>query len=63
MKCQICEEAEEEMNYAESVMDFTHGFTKKICKGCYKGILLDKRDNINKTLKELETSQKQRSAK
>ena len=53
MKCQICKEVEEEMTYAESVMDFTHGFTKKICKSCYKKILLDKKDTINKMLKEL----------
>jgi len=53
VKCKICNDKEGELDYAESTMDFIHGFKKKICKGCYKKILLDKRKSINKMLKSL----------
>lgn len=54
VKCEICNEREEELDFAESTMDFIHGHKQKICKGCYKRILLERIKAIKKTLKELE---------
>jgi len=53
VKCEICKKNKAGIEYAESFTDYSHGFSKMICNGCYKKILIKKRDTINKTLEEL----------
>ncbi len=53
-KCKICKKKKAELTFSESTMDFIHGFKKRICKECYKKILLERKESIEKTLKSLE---------
>ncbi len=53
-KCNICKKRKGTLTFAESVMDFVHGFKQKICKQCYKEILIERRNKINAMLEKLE---------
>ncbi|KKN13509.1 hypothetical protein LCGC14_1005650 [marine sediment metagenome] len=40
------------MKFAQSMMDYTHGFTEKICRPCYIKILEGTIKKAEKSLKE-----------
>jgi len=53
MKCQTCKKRKVDIEYAESALDWSHGFKKMICNECYLEILLTKKKNLDKTIKGL----------
>lgn len=34
MKCKICNKREGVLEFVEGMLEFTHGFTQKICREC-----------------------------
>ncbi len=52
MKCEICKQRRGILKFAQSMMDFTHGFTQKICRPCYIKILEGTIKNCEKSLKK-----------
>jgi len=51
-KCEICEKREGVLDYSESVIDYTHGFKRNICRECYIEILKKQLVKIKSGLKE-----------
>jgi uncharacterized membrane-anchored protein YjiN (DUF445 family) len=39
--CEICKKNKATINYANSPLDFAHGFVRRICKSCYNKIMKD----------------------
>jgi hypothetical protein len=48
--CRRCNKREGVINYAASIMDFTHGFSEHICRQCYIKILENTFNNAKKEL-------------
>jgi len=41
-KCHICKKRKVKINYAESLLDYTHGFKMPMCRQCYVIMLEEK---------------------
>jgi len=52
MKCQDCKQREGIIEFAEGMLDFTHGFSKHICRQCYIKIIEEKKKDIDENLIE-----------
>ena len=52
MKCEKCKQREGILKFAQSMMDYIHGFTEKICRPCYIEILEGTIKKAEKSLKE-----------
>ncbi len=52
MKCQDCKQREGIIEFADSVMSITHGFTKHICRQCYIKIIEEAKKDVDKNLIE-----------
>ncbi|KKM97760.1 hypothetical protein LCGC14_1164700 [marine sediment metagenome] len=51
-KCTECGKRKWKIDYAKSLMEWTHGFTKKICRQCYIEIIERELKKIKANLKE-----------
>jgi len=51
--CTQCRKNKATINFAQSVLDWTHGNVQMICVGCYKKKLKDTIKSCQKTLREL----------
>lgn len=51
-KCFKCKKRKARVNFSRSIMDFTHGFTTKICRQCYIKELEETNKINNKMIKE-----------
>ena len=52
MECKICKKREGVLTFTNSTMDYIHGFTQKICRECYIGIIEENLKKITINLKE-----------
>lgn len=50
MKCEKCKKGKAVITYAESILDYSHGFTKEICRKCYIEIIEKELCKIQKNL-------------
>lgn len=53
-KCQICKTRKVKINYAESMLDYTHGFKTPMCRQCYVQMLRERIITINENIIEQE---------
>lgn len=50
MKCEKCKKGKAVITYSESSLDYSHGFTKEICRKCYIEIIEKKFFKIQENL-------------
>lgn len=49
--CQDCGKREAKITFADSVLSYTHGFGREICRQCYIALIEDNIKNAQKNLK------------
>jgi hypothetical protein len=53
-KCQVCKKKKATITYAQSFLDYTHGFAERLCKDCYRNKLQRTINSCKERLKELD---------
>ena len=58
MICNRCKKNTATITFANSILDWTHGYAEQICKDCYRIQLYKTIQSCKKTLKELDKKEK-----
>jgi len=61
--CADCKKEEATIEFCNSVLEFSHGFTQHICANCYKQRLLNKIEECKKAITELDKKEQEKREK
>jgi transcriptional antiterminator len=61
--CSDCKKREATIEFCNSVLEFSHGFTEHICEDCYRNRLLRKIDECKKAIAELDKKKEEKNGR